>query len=79
MTTPARQELIRQARRAALRARLIGDGFIEADVDAWLDWRASYAGPEQDSPVYWEAGYGWIRAQLGARHLPGDGKEPIEV
>jgi hypothetical protein len=62
MTTPAKQELIRQARRAALRARLIGDGFLEAD---WLKIRHPGAKPEQET----DEGSFWLASKLASHRF----------
>jgi hypothetical protein len=77
MTTPVERERIRQAHRAALRNRLMSDGFLSAGVDAWIEWTMHYGGDEQDRPSFWQALYECIPARLEAGHSPGDGKEPV--
>jgi hypothetical protein len=66
-------ERIDDARRAASRARLIGEGVTEASADAWL--AASEAQAVQDGlergAAYWDAGWVWIAEQRRRRTLPG--------
>jgi hypothetical protein len=66
---PAR---IEQARLAATRNRLIGDGVTEATADAWIAaWEAQAArdGLERGAD-YWEAGWRWIAERRERRARP---------
>ena len=68
-STPKR---IDEARRAATRNRLIGDGASEATADAWIAaWEAQAAqdGLERGA-AYWEAGWEWIAEQRRSRVRP---------
>lgn len=70
---PAR---IDEARRAATRNRLIGEGLSEATADAWLaSWEAQAArdGLEHGA-AYWDAAWAWITSQ---RQLRTRGRSPI--
>ena len=58
-------ERIDAARRAAVRASLIGEGASEETADAWIAaWEAQAAedGLERGS-AYWQAGWDWIAEQ----------------
>jgi hypothetical protein len=66
---PAR---IDQARRPAIRNRLMGESATEATADAWIAaWDAEGVkdGIEPGS-VYWERGWEWIAAQRQHRVRP---------
>jgi hypothetical protein len=66
---PAR---IDEARRAATRNRLIGDGATEATADAWIaawEQQAARAGVERGA-AYWDAGWTWIAAHRERRAKP---------
>jgi hypothetical protein len=66
---PAR---IAEARRAAIRNRLIGERVTEATAEAWIaawDAQAAQDGIEPGS-VYWERGWEWIAAQRQHRVRP---------
>jgi hypothetical protein len=65
-------ERIDQARRAANRNRLIGEGVTEETADAWIAaWEAQAAqdGLERGS-AYWQAGVEWIAEQRRSRMRP---------
>jgi hypothetical protein len=65
MSRRSTPERIDQARRAATRSRLIGEGVSESTADAWIAaWEAKAAedGLERGSP-YWQAGWDWIAEQ----------------
>ena len=65
-------ERIDEARRAATRSRLIGEGVTEETADAWIAaWEAKAAedGLERGS-AYWEAGWDWIAEQRQHRMRP---------
>jgi hypothetical protein len=71
MSTP-KEERIHQARRAAIRNRLIGSGKDPGIAERWCDaWEAEAAlrGLARDGD-YWEAGRLWIDAQCAARKRP---------
>jgi hypothetical protein len=64
-STPDR---IDQARRAAVRASLIGDGALPETADAWIaawDAKAAEDGLERGQ-AYWRAGVGVDRRRTGA-------------
>jgi hypothetical protein len=65
-------ERIDEARRAATRNRLIGDGATEATADAWIAaWEAQAAQDGIDhGRIYWEAGWAWIAEQQRNRVRP---------
>jgi hypothetical protein len=66
---PAR---IDEARRAATRNRLIGEGVTEATADAWIagwDAQAARDGIEPGR-VYWERGWEWIASERQRRVRP---------
>jgi hypothetical protein len=68
-STPAR---IDEARHAATRNRLIGDGATEATADAWISAWAEQArryGVERGSG-YWDAAWEWIAAERKKRLRP---------
>jgi hypothetical protein len=72
MSRRSTPERIDEARRAATRNRLIGEGVTEATADAWIAaWDAQAA---QDgmtpSAAYWEAGWAWIAEQRRSRVRP---------
>ena len=65
-------ERIFQARRDAIRNRLIGTGLEEARADAWIAaWEAQAAldGLPRDG-VYWETGWRWVTQQREQRARP---------
>jgi hypothetical protein len=65
-------ERINQARRAAIRNRLISSGRDPAVAERWCDaWEAEAAlrGLERGSD-YWDAGKVWIDSQCAARKRP---------
>jgi hypothetical protein len=58
-------ERINEAREAATRSRLIGDGLSEPTAEAWIAaWEAAAArdGVERGS-TYWTAAWEWIKAE----------------
>ena len=59
---PAR---IDQARRAAIRNRLTGEGVTEATAEAWIAAWDAHAAEHGLEPgrVYWERGWEWITAE----------------
>ena len=66
---PAR---IDEARRAAIRNRLIGEGMTEATAEAWIaawDAEAAHEGLEPGR-VYWERGWDWITREKQLRSRP---------
>ena len=68
-STPAR---IDEARRAAVRVSLIGQGVIEETADAWIAaWedKAAEDGLERGS-AYWQAGWTWIAQERTRRVRP---------
>jgi len=72
MTRRSDPERIHEARRAAIRNRLISGGKDPAVAERWCDaWEAEAAlrGIERGSD-YWEAGRLWIDAQCAARKQP---------
>jgi hypothetical protein len=75
MTLVARRstpERIDQARRAAVRASLMGDGATEETADAWIAaWEAQAAedGLERGA-AYWQASVEGIAAQRELRRTP---------
>lgn len=79
MSRRADPERIYQARRAALRERLISTGMLPDVADRWIaHWEAR---GHPASPTAWNAGFVWASAfdwitDLHARGLrPDDGKE----
>jgi hypothetical protein len=72
MSRRSTPERIDEARRAATRNRLIGDGAPEETADAWIAaWEAQAAqdGLEHLRP-YWEAGWAWMTEQRRTRVRP---------
>jgi hypothetical protein len=66
---PAR---IDDARRAATRNRLMGEGMTEATADAWIAaWQEQAArdGLERGA-AYWDAGWTWLAVQRKHRARP---------
>lgn len=65
-----KEERIHQARRAAIRNRLLGGSGMDPDIaERWCNaWEAEAAlqGLARDR-AYWEAGQLWIDAQCAAR------------
>jgi hypothetical protein len=71
--TELKDERIHQARRAAIRNRLISNTGFDPDVaERWCDaWEAEGALRElKRDGDYWEAGKLWIDAQCAARKRP---------
>jgi hypothetical protein len=66
---PAR---IDEARHAAVRNRLIGEGVTEATADAWMaTWQEQAARDGlARGAAYWDAGWEWIAAQRERRAKP---------
>ena len=66
---PAR---IDDARKAATRNRLIGEGVTESTADAWIAaWEARAARDWLTrDPAHWEAAWQWINAQRERRARP---------
>jgi hypothetical protein len=65
-------ERIDQARRAAVRARLIGEGATGETADAWIAaWEdeAAQDGLERGA-AYWDAGWAWITERRRSRVRP---------
>jgi hypothetical protein len=62
-------ERIDQAREAATRNRLIGDGVTPSTADAWLAAWAEQAGRDglERGERYWTAGWEWMAEQRRAR------------
>ena len=72
MSRRSTPERIDEARRAATRQRLIGQGATEATADAWIapwDAQAARDGLERDG-AYWERGWEWIATERGRRARP---------
>ena len=72
MSRRSTPERIDEARRAAVRSALVGDGATEDTADAWIAaWEAQAAqdGLERGS-AYWKAGWDWIAAQRQHRVRP---------
>ena len=72
MSRRSTPERIDEARRAATRSRLIGEGVTESTADAWIAaWEAKAAeeGLERGSE-YWQAGWEWIAEQRQHRMRP---------
>jgi hypothetical protein len=65
-------ERIDQARRAATRNRLIGEGATETTADAWIAaWEVQAAQDRLErGSFYWQAGWDWIAAQRQQRVKP---------
>ena len=66
---PAR---IDQARRAAIRNRLIGEGVTEATAEAWIAAWDAHAAEHGLEPgrEYWERGWDWIATERERRVRP---------
>jgi hypothetical protein len=65
-------ERIDEARRAATRNRLMGDGATDVTADAWIAaWEAKAAqdGLERGA-AYWHAAWAWIVEQRRSRVRP---------
>jgi hypothetical protein len=63
---------IDEARRAAIRNRLIGERMTRATAEAWIeawDCRAAQEGVEAGR-IYWERGWEWIAAERQRRVRP---------
>ena len=63
---------IDEARRAATRSRLIGEGATEATAEAWIAaWEAQATRDGLQRGVsYWAAGWEWIAARRHRRAKP---------
>ncbi len=72
MARPADPERIHQARRAAIRNRLISSGKDPEIAERWCDaWEAEAALRDlKRDGDYWETGKLWIDAQCAARKRP---------
>ena len=69
MSRRSTPERLDEARRAATRQRLIGQGATAETADAWIaawDAQAARDGVLRDGR-YWERGRQWISGQRGAR------------
>ena len=65
MSRRADPDRIDEARRAATRNRLIGEGVTESTADAWIaawETRAAEDGIDRGN-AYWDAGWIWIAEQ----------------
>jgi hypothetical protein len=72
MSRRSTPERIDQARRAATRGRLIGEGATEETADAWIaawERQAAHDGIDRGA-AYWEAGWGWITEQRKTSRTP---------
>ena len=72
MSRRANPARIDEARRAAIRNRLIGEGMTEGTAEAWIaawDIEATREGLEPGR-VYWERGWDWITAERQRRVRP---------
>ena len=72
MSRRSTPERIDQARHAATRNRLSGEGVTEATADAWIaawEVRADRDGLERGS-IYWQAAWEWIGQERESRHRP---------
>lgn len=65
-------ERIDQAREAATRSRLIGDGVTPETADLWIAAWAEQAAADgvQPGAAYWDAGWTWIADQRTRRVRP---------
>jgi hypothetical protein len=72
MSRRSTPERIDEARRAATRNRLIGEGVTEATADAWIaEWAQQAARDSvEHGRAYWEAGWAWIAEQRSRRVRP---------
>ena len=72
MSRRSTPERIDEARRAAVRAALIGEGATEDTADAWIAaWEAKAADDALErGSAYWQAGWTWIAEQRQQRVLP---------
>lgn len=64
MTTPVQRQRIRDAREAALRNRLIGDGLLPQQADRWIAAILSDGVGDPATATFWEDGYEWISGQV---------------
>jgi hypothetical protein len=72
MSRRSTPERLDDARRAATRNRLMGDGVTADAADAWIaawDAQAAQHGLERGS-VYWETAWEWIAEQRRSRVRP---------
>ena len=72
MSRRSTPERINEARRAATRARLIGERVAPETADAWISaWEAQAArdGVERGA-AYWDASWEWIAEQRQSRVRP---------
>jgi hypothetical protein len=72
MSRRSTPERIDEARRAATRSRLMGEGATEATADAWIAaWEAQAARDALErGSAYWQAGWDWIAGQRELRVRP---------
>lgn len=69
MTTDVQRDRIREARHQATRNRLIGEGLLPGQADAWIDsWIR--VGGDASKAAFWELGYEWIRRKVNAGEKP---------
>jgi hypothetical protein len=63
---------IDEARRAAIRNRLVGEGVTEASADTWISAWGAQAAKDGIEPgrVYWERGWEWIVGERQRRVRP---------
>ena len=71
MSRRSTPERLSEARRAAIRSRLIGDGLLPEQADRWIAAWAEKVG-EPESAAEFDAAYEWIVSELdgGARLTP---------
>jgi hypothetical protein len=72
MSRRSTPERLDEARHAATRQRLIGQGVTEATADAWIaawEAQATRDGLVRDGR-YWERGWAWIAAERLRRRMP---------
>jgi hypothetical protein len=72
MSRRSTPERIDEARRAATRNRLVGQGVTEATADAWISGWEAWAAEEglERGSAYWQAGWAWIAEQRRSRVRP---------
>jgi len=62
-----------EARRSAVRNRLVSEGMAEQTAEAWVDaWQdeADWQDLERLTPDYWKGAAYWIKDQRKTRKLP---------
>jgi hypothetical protein len=72
MSRRSTPERIDEARRAATRQRLIGDGLTEVTADAWIaawEVRAVLEGLQRGS-AWWTAAWDWIAVERQKQRTP---------